>query len=220
MTYAFGDTDLARERLALVADTFEAPTRALLADLPAAAYRYVIDMGCGPGFTTALLREAIPHSFTTGIDASAAMIAEARGRVADAHFVVADVTAALSLPAQLVYARLLLGHLPDPAAAVAAWAAALRPGGVVACEEPVRYRSADPVFARYEEAVTAIVAARGATLWAGPALDTDRIGEFRRVAGNRERVVAAQAGHHVRDFEKSRRQRSGDPGRRHAGNSL
>ena len=173
MTYAFGDTDLARERLALVADTFEAPTRALLADLPAAAYRYVIDMGCGPGFTTALLREAIPHSFTTGIDASAAMIAEARGRVADAHFVVADVTAALSLPAQLVYARLLLGHLPDPAAALAAWAAALRPGGVVACEEPVRYRSADPVFARYEEAVTAIVAARGATLWAGPALDTD-----------------------------------------------
>ena len=27
MTYAFGDTDLARERLGLVADTFEAPTR-------------------------------------------------------------------------------------------------------------------------------------------------------------------------------------------------
>ena len=44
MTYAFGDTDLARERLGLVADTFEAPTRALLRDLPAGGYRYVIDM--------------------------------------------------------------------------------------------------------------------------------------------------------------------------------
>ena len=173
MTYAFGDTDLARERLALVADTFAAPTRSLLRDLPAGAYRYVIDMCCGPGFTTALLRDAIPHSFVTGVDASPAMIAEARERVPDAHFVVADVTAPLVLPAQLVYARLLLGHLPEPGAALATWADALRPGGIVVCEEPVRYRSDDPVFARYEETVTAVVAARGVTLWAGPALDTD-----------------------------------------------
>ena len=173
MTYAFGDTDLARERLGLVADTFEAPTRALLRDLPAGGYRYVIDMGCGPGYSTALLREAIPHSFATGIDASPAMIAEACERVPDAHFAVADVTAELSRPAHLVYARLLLGHLSDPRAALAHWAAALRVGGLVVCEEPVRYRSDDPVFARYETAVTAVVAARGATLWAGPALDDD-----------------------------------------------
>lgn len=173
MTYAFGDTDLARERLALVADTFETPTRTLLSDLPAGGYRYVIDMGCGPGFTTALLREAIPHSFATGIDSSPAMIAEARARVPDAHFAVADVTSPLALPAHLVYARLLLGHLPDPGSALATWSAALGSGGLVVCEEPVRYRSDDPVFARYEEVVTAVVAAKGATLWAGPALDVD-----------------------------------------------
>jgi trans-aconitate 2-methyltransferase len=173
VTYAFGDTDLARERLALVADTFEAPTRALLSDLPRGGYRYVIDMGCGPGFTTALLREAIPHSFATGIDSSPAMIAEARARVPDAHFAVADVTSPLALPAHLVYARLLLGHLPDPGSALATWSAGLGIGGLVVCEEPVRYRSDDPVFARYEEVVTAVVAAKGATLWAGPALDVD-----------------------------------------------
>jgi SAM-dependent methyltransferase len=185
VTYAFGDTDLARERLALVADTFEAPTRALLRDLPAGGYRYVIDMGCGPGFTTALLREAIPHSFATGIDSSAAMIAEARERVGDAHFTVGDVTAPLSLPAHLVFARLLLGHLPHPGSALATWAAALRAGGLVVCEEPVRYSSADPVLSRYEDAVTAVVAGRGATLWAGPALDADPPG-CRRVV---DRVV-------------------------------
>jgi trans-aconitate 2-methyltransferase len=173
VTYAFGDTDLARERLALVADTFEAPTRVLLRDLPDGGYRYVIDMGCGPGFTTALLREAIPHSFATGIDSSPAMIAEARARVPDAHFALADVTSPLSLPAHLVYARLLLGHLADPGSALATWSAALGIGGLMVCEEPVRYRSDDPVFARYEEVVTAVVAAQGAILWAGPALDVD-----------------------------------------------
>jgi SAM-dependent methyltransferase len=171
--YAFGDTNLARERLGLVADTFEAPTRTLLHDLPAGGYRYVIDMGCGPGFTTALLREAMPHSFTTGIDSSDAMIADARGRAPDAFFAVGDVTEPLVLPAHLIYARLLLGHLPDPSAALANWAGALRGGGLVVCEEPVRYRSDDAVLARYEQAVTAVVAARGATLWSGPALDVD-----------------------------------------------
>jgi SAM-dependent methyltransferase len=119
------------------------------------------------------LREAIPHSFTTGIDASPAMVAEARERVPDAEFVGGDVTAPLALPAHLVYARLLLGHLPEPGAALAHWAAALRAGGLVVCEEPVRYRSDDPLFTRYEAVVTEVVAARGGTLWAGPALDAD-----------------------------------------------
>jgi trans-aconitate 2-methyltransferase len=171
--YAFGDSELARERLALVADTFAAPTGQLLADLPIGSPRYVIDMGCGPGHTTVLLRARFPHAALTGLDASSTMVGEARARVPDASFAVADVTEALRLPADVVYARLLLGHLPDPATALARWAAAVRPPGLVVCEEPVRYRSDDPLFARYEATVTAVVAARGATLWAGPVLDAD-----------------------------------------------
>ena len=184
-SYAFGDSDLARERLAIVADTFDAPTRALLEALPPMQPRYVIDMGCGPGHTSALLRERFPHSEVTGLDASRAMIDEARRRVPGAGFAVADVTEPLRLPADVVYARLLLGHLPDPRGALACWTAALRPPGLLVCEEPVRYRSDDPLLARYEAAVTAVVAARGATLWAGPVLDADPHGCVRRL----DRVV-------------------------------
>jgi SAM-dependent methyltransferase len=171
--YAFGDSDLARERMAIVAGTFADPTRRLLADLPPMHPRYVIDMGCGPGHATRLLRERFPHSEVTGLDASAPMVDEARGRVPGAWFTVADVTGTLRLPADVVYARMLLGHLADPAGALERWAAAIRPPGLIVCEEPVRYLSDDPLFARYEAAVTAVVAARGATLWAGPVLDRD-----------------------------------------------
>ena len=121
----------------------------------------MLDLGCGPGFTTALLREVDPAQLHDGHRRVGAMIAEARARVPDAHFVVGDVTAPLSLPAHLVYARLLLGHLPDPAGALANWAAPLRVGGLVVCEEPVRYRSDEPSFARYEDAVTAVVVGAG-----------------------------------------------------------
>lgn len=189
--YTFGDSELARERLGLVADTFADPTRAFLRDLPPAGRRYVLDLGCGPGYTTQLLVDAVRHGFFTGIDASAAMVEAAQARAPAAQFVVGDVTAPLRLPAHLVYARLLLGHLPDPVGALANWADALLPGGVLACEEPVRYRSDNPVFARYEDAVTAVVAARGATLWAGPALDPDPPGCTRALDRVIEHPVSA-----------------------------
>jgi len=161
--------------MALVADTFAEPTRAFLRDLPPGTRRYIIDVGCGPGFTSTLLCEAFPDGFVTALDASEAMVADARTRVGvpNAFFVVADITAPLRLPAHLVFGRMLLGHLADPSHTLANWSAALLSSGVLACEEPVRYRSDSELFAQYEQAVTAVVAAQGATLWAGPALDDD-----------------------------------------------
>jgi trans-aconitate 2-methyltransferase len=195
-TYAFGDTELARERLGIVADTFAPCTRQLLQDLPPREPRYILDVGCGPGYTTALLEEAFPRASITGLDASAAMVDEARTRSGQASFIVADVTAPLRLPADIVYCRLLLGHLPEPRAAVAMWVQALRAPGMLVCEEPVRYRSEDAAFARYEELVTAVVAQRGSTLWAGPVLDEDPPGcrrELDRVIEHRVRVGRAAA---------------------------
>jgi trans-aconitate 2-methyltransferase len=191
--YAFGDSALARERLGIVAEAFAEPSRALLADLPPMQPRYVVDMGCGPGYSAALLRERFPHSEVTGIDASLAMVEEARTRVPGAWFVVADVTAPPRLPADVVYARLLLGHLPDPEGALTCWVAALRPPGLLVCEEPVNYRGDNPVFARYEKMVESVVAAHGANLRAAPALDDDPPGCERLV----DRVIEhpVRAGH-------------------------
>jgi hypothetical protein len=90
-----------------------------------------------------------------------------------------------------VYARLLLGHIPDPGVALARWAVAIRPPGLIVCEEPVRYVSEDPLFARYEAAVTTVVAARGATLWAGPVLDADPPGCARMLDRVMEHSVRA-----------------------------
>jgi SAM-dependent methyltransferase len=175
--YTFGDSNLARDRLAIVAETFAPPTRALLEDLPTTFVRYVLDLGCGPGHTTTLLRACFPLAQITGFDASEAMLTEARSRVPDATFAVFDVTQPLLLPADIVFSRCLLGHLPSPGDVLAIWATSLRPGnGLLVCEEPVRYRSEDPWFARYEDAVTAVVASTGASLWAAPALDDDPAG--------------------------------------------
>ncbi len=156
----------------MLAEVFGPTSRALLAGLgrdPGA----VLDLGCGPGHTTAMLAEAFPGARVLGIDASAAFVAEAeataRGRRHRLGFTVGDVTRPPlpGAPADLVYARFLLVHLPAPRAVVAGWTGALAPGGAVVVEEPEAIDTADPDFRRYLELAAAVVADRGGDLYAG-----------------------------------------------------
>jgi trans-aconitate 2-methyltransferase len=85
------------------------------------------------------------------------------------RFVVGDVTRTPlpGAPADVIYGRFLLVHLPDPRATVAAWTTDLAPGGMVVVEEPERIDTDDTDFRRYLELAGAVVAARGGDLYAG-----------------------------------------------------
>jgi SAM-dependent methyltransferase len=127
----------------------------------------LLDLGCGTGEDVlALARLVGPGGRAIGVDASAAMVAEARRRAAGAglpvEFLHADAHA-LALPdAAVDGARVerVLQHLDDPGGAVAELARAVRPGGRVVAAEPdwgtFVIDSDDPVVA----AVVADAAAR------------------------------------------------------------
>src|SRR5207244_4984965 len=55
--YAFGDTELASRRLALVAEVFDGPTRDFIFTEALSRPPLALDLGCGPGHTTRLLAE-------------------------------------------------------------------------------------------------------------------------------------------------------------------
>ena len=73
-------------------------------------------------------------------------------------------------PSGLLFCRLLLSHLPDPAAALAAWATQLVPGGLLLVDEVERIHTADPALRGYLEVAGALLASRGQTLEVGPVL--------------------------------------------------
>jgi SAM-dependent methyltransferase len=160
--YTFGDGDLAALRLQRLAELYAESSARLLARL-GPVEGGAIDVGCGPGFTTELVAAALRPAWTAGLDRSERLVAQARARLPALDFHVHDVTVPPFpvSPAGVVYSRFLLTHLPDPAAAVRAFAAALAPGGRLVLEETVSLRSEHPAIRRYYELVTDLQAHYG-----------------------------------------------------------
>jgi SAM-dependent methyltransferase len=173
--YTFGDTDVAARRLALMASVFDSASREFLAeDVGPVRPPLALDLGCGPGHTTLLLAESTGARRTVGLDTSDAFLARARADApAGLEFIRHDATVVPfpTGPADVVYARLLLAHLPDPERLVERWVTQLGPGGLLALDEVDWIDAGRPVLDRYEEIVVALVASQGGAMYAGPIID-------------------------------------------------
>ena len=113
------------------------PSRDLLAQVPLAAPKTVIDMGCGPGNSTELLVERWPESRVTGLDNSPNMLAEARKRLPAASFAEADAHTWAPAPGtDLVFANAIYQWVPEHLTQLPRVLEALPPGGVLAVQMP------------------------------------------------------------------------------------
>ena len=169
-TYTFGDSDLAAERLRLLAEAFAPSSRAFASRLGREPVRLAIDLGCGPGYTTALLHAATGAAATIGLDSSPRFLARAwRQRSRGVAFGEHDVARVPfpAPPAELIYGRFIVTHLADAGAAIARWAEAITPRGRLALEEVDAMTSDDPTLIRYYELVEAMQAARGQRTYVG-----------------------------------------------------
>jgi hypothetical protein len=175
--YTFGDNDVASDRLRLLAQAFAPTTRDLLARLEKQLRGppdTVVDLGCGPGFTTDLLDQALGPRRIFAVDRSARLLSAARARSrAPATWVEHDVSV-VPLPAPLadvLYARFLLTHLRDVTGILAGWKQALSPRGVVVLEETASMASDHPAFRRYYALVERMQAHYGQAMYVGRSLD-------------------------------------------------
>jgi ubiquinone/menaquinone biosynthesis C-methylase UbiE len=105
----------------------------------------VLDNGCGNGmFLERLVQDSRPGTQLIGTDISMGMLEHAKRRLTECGSAISVTQAdACRLPFaddsfDLVFARGLLHHLPDPAAGAREMARVLRPGGVVIALDPNR----------------------------------------------------------------------------------
>lgn len=169
--YTFGDTDRAAARLQALARVFGPSSQSLLASLQRSAGDLALDLGCGLGYTTALLAAHVIESRVLGLDRSPKLLGQARRERSSERvsFAQCDVSAPPfpAPPASLLYSRFLLTHLRDPAQVVQSWAACAQPGARLVLEETAFMHGEHGAFPRYYGLVERMQAHYGQRMYIG-----------------------------------------------------
>lgn len=131
MTYTIDERN--SERQQLLAEILNPLTIPVLDQVPREGIRKVLDLGCGQGNTSRLLAAQFPEAEVTGIEYDANLVAFARAQVGNARvrFEQGDATR-LPFPDgsfDLVFARYLLLHIPEPDMVIREMFRVIRPGG-------------------------------------------------------------------------------------------
>jgi SAM-dependent methyltransferase len=170
-----------RVRLRVLARVMWPTTRELLARIRVAEDARCLDVGCGGGDVTIPLARLVPRGHVVGTDVDDVKLELARAEalpagVENVEFRHEDVTEPPRRAEwfDLIYARFLLTHLPDPAEVMARLVARLRPGGVLVVEDidcsGHFCHPASAAFRRYVELYATAARARGGDPDIGPKL--------------------------------------------------
>lgn len=141
-TYVLGHADVEVQRLLLQGRLYDDYTEHALRLAGLRPGMRVLDIGCGPGDVSFIAARLVgPTGSVLGVDAAPEMIELARARAAEqglpaVRFTQSAIDAiALDEPVDAVIGRLILMHLPDPAATLRHLSSFVRPGGVIAFSE-------------------------------------------------------------------------------------
>lgn len=131
------------------ADERTRPARELLARVPVEGPVGVVDLGCGPGNSTALLHARWPQARLTGVDSSPEMLARARQDWPRIEWIEADVKDfRADEPIDVLFANAVLHWLPDHGALFPALLEQVRPGGALAIQMPLSFHEPSHVLMR------------------------------------------------------------------------
>ena len=122
------------------ADERTRAARELLARVPLGHPAHVVDLGCGPGNSTALLHERWPDARVVGVDSSPEMLARARRDLPGLTFELGDVRGyAPAQPVDVFFANAVLQWVPEHGSLLQQLLASLAPSGALAVQMPCNF---------------------------------------------------------------------------------
>lgn len=171
MKYTFGTSEAAASRLETIAQFFNPLASEFIGQHVTGPIQSAVDLGCGPGFSTDMLRRATGADEVLGLDTSADFLKMAAERFGDCLFREHDVRKT-PLPARgsIMYVRFLLSHLGDVVELVNRWVGELADHGTLFIEELEDIDTDIDVFQKYLDTNSGIIASQGASLYVGDVL--------------------------------------------------
>ena len=182
-TYVLGHADVEVQRLLLQGRLYDDYTEHALRLAGLRPGMRVLDVGCGPGDVSFVAARLVgPSGTVLGVDAAPEMIELARARAAEkglsaVRFTQAAIDAiTLDEPVDAIIGRLILMHLPHPAATLHRLSSFVRPGGVIAFSEnditAARSIPDMPLFGRVTAGIVRAFEAMGLSAQFGTTLHT------------------------------------------------
>lgn len=124
------------------ADERNRPSLDLIARIAVARPERIMDLGCGPGNSTAMLRRRWPEADITGLDNSEEMIAAAVESHPEGKWILADAgTWTAQMEFDIVFSNAALHWVPDHEHLFPRLFSRLAPGGALAVQMPAHYNS-------------------------------------------------------------------------------
>ncbi|HEY4123966.1 MAG TPA: trans-aconitate 2-methyltransferase [Rhizomicrobium sp.] len=125
------------EKYLSFADERTRPAADLLARMPDISPGRVVDLGCGPGNSTALLASRWPDAHLDGVDSSQEMLQQARASGVRANWIHADLAQwAADVPYDVVFSNATYQWLGNHAALLPRLLQSVKAGGVFAFQVP------------------------------------------------------------------------------------
>jgi trans-aconitate methyltransferase len=150
MRYTYGTSDIAANRLEEIARFFNPLSIQFIRKYVQEPVGSVIDLGCGPGFTTSMLAQALKYDKVYGLDSASHFLKMAREKFKQFTFIEHDVTKTpFPVRADVMYSRFLLSHLRDVVSLINRWTGELLDSGILIIEELEDIDSEVPVFQKY-----------------------------------------------------------------------
>jgi len=104
--------------------------------------RKIIDIGCGPGNSTFILKQKFPNAYILGVDNSTNMIATAKMDYTDLDFLVCDANTELSKldnDYDIVFSNACIQWLPNHNILLGEMLSLLKKDGILAIQTPMNY---------------------------------------------------------------------------------
>lgn len=118
------------------------PSLDLIARIAVLRPERIMDLGCGPGNSTALLRRRWPDADITGLDNSEEMIAAATESQPEGQWILADATAwAAEIAFDIVFSNAALQWMPDHERLLPRLFSQVARGGAMAVQIPAHFNS-------------------------------------------------------------------------------
>jgi ubiquinone/menaquinone biosynthesis C-methylase UbiE len=180
--YALGYTNSEHDRLIRQAARISPLLERLFREAGIGPGQRVLDLGSGVGDVSTLVARLVgPSGEVVGIERDAGSIAVARARVAEAgfrnvSFTQTDASQIVSdRPFDAAVGRFILMFIPDPAAVLRSLAGLVRPGGVLAFQEPawapfLTLASSLPLWSKVVSSIHEVFARSGVHTEIGPDL--------------------------------------------------